>query len=223
MKKNLVLLILILFIVGCSKEEKNIKDDTTTKQIEEVENIYVDDNNTEIGLYFQKGNKLELISEYKTSLISSKDIGIFQIYPSNREEVILNNDFGTEFFNIWQSIPDHDSLKIGFNVKYYLIGGEEVSYNIMDYSVIYKELFNYLYDDYANRYNSWYSHIEESTYTKDTLFTSIKLYGAQVEEIESKIFFTVFTYDSLDDFDTNGNYRGNSSYTITICDINKTC
>ena len=225
MKKLIILLSLILIFSGCTKNAKKVDEVKKIKQnIEEIKvPEYVDLNNTKIGLYFEKNRKLELIKEYKTNITSGVDIGIFQVYPKDDDEIVLNTDFGTSFYNSWIQTPNYNNLKIGFNVKYILDSGEEISYNILDYNVIYNEIYNYLYDDYANRYKSLYSHIEEYDYNENTLYTSIKLYGASVERINSKISLTVFTYDGLDDFDENDNYRGNSSYTITICDINKTC
>ena len=219
----IVLLSVILILTGCSEEKKEIKKEEPKTEIEKVEEKYTDQNNTKIGLYFEKGNRLELIKEYKTNIITGVDVGVFQIFPSNEDTVYLNNKFGSEFYNTWISLPNYKDLKIGFNVKYTLDTGEEVNYNILDYNVVYEELYDYLYDDYANRNNSWYSHIEEKDYNEDTLYTSIKLYAGSADSINSKISLTVFTYDDLEDFDENNNYRGNSSYTITICDINKTC
>ena len=40
-------------------------------------------------------------------------------------------------------------------------------------------------------------------------------------EIKDKILLTVFTYDSSDDF-LDGEYRGNSKNTLTIC-LNDNC
>ena len=219
MKRLILLFSLVLVLTGCKSKKENIEIIEPIETVEEEK--YVDLNNTVIGLYKEKGNKLELIHEYKTNIKSGKDVGIFQIYPSKDETVILNNGFGNSFYNSWIAVPNYNNLKIGFNVKYKLTTGEQVSYNILDYNVIYRELYNYLYDDYANRNKSWYSHIEEKDYNENTLFTSIKLYGSTVDNIDSKITLTVFTYDTLDDFDENNEYRGNSSYSIEICDINK--
>ena len=52
--------------------------------------------------------------------------------------------------------------------------------------------------------------------TDTTMYTSIKLYLVEVDKITSPITLTVFTYDSDDDFDSDGNYRGNSKYQIQI-------
>lgn len=225
MKKIILFLILLLIITGCSSKKEKIVPEGPIKEepIDTPVEEYKDDNDTKIGLYLEKGGRIELITEYKTTIQNEVDAGVFQIYPSNDNEIILDSDFGTSFYNKWTSLPNYKDLKIGFNLKYTLSSGEEVSYNILDYKIVYKEFYDYLYDDYANRYNSWYSHIEESDYTEDTLYTSIKLYSADVNNINSKVYLTVFTYDSQDDFDENNEYRGNSSYTITICDINKTC
>lgn len=226
MKKILTILVFLLILTGCSEKKEEVKKEEPKeeiKEIEEVKEVYNDLNDTKIGLYILSGNKLNLIHEYKTTIANDIDAGVFQIYPSNEEAIALNSGFGDSFYNTWTSLPNYKELKIGFNVSYTLENGESVSYNILDPKIIYKEFYDYLYDDYANRYSSWYSHIEENEYTEDTLFTSIKLYSADVNKVSSKVKLTVFTYDSLDDFDSNNEYRGNSKYTIEICDVNKTC
>ena len=99
MKKTVILLILVLVFTGCSKKikEENIEIVEPIKIIEEEK--YVDENNTQIGLYLDKGNRLQLIDEYKTNLISGNDIEIFSVYPSNAAEIILNGSFGNAFYN----------------------------------------------------------------------------------------------------------------------------
>ena len=76
-------------------------------------------------------------------------------------------------------------------------------------------LYVYLYDDINQQDGAWYSHVEESQVNENTIFSSIKLYQV-TDNFSSPIKLTVFTYKSDDDFDTNGNYRGNSSYTINL-------
>ena len=78
-------------------------------------------------------------------------------------------------------------------------------------------IYNYLYDDIHQPDGAWYSHVEENQVTNETIYSSIKLYAAEkTNEISSPITLTVFTYDTADDFDESGMYRGNSKYTITI-------
>ena len=74
---------------------------------------------------------------------------------------------------------------------------------------------NYLYDDYANKDKSFYSHIESKDYNSNTLFTSIKIQSAYKCKEIKEIILTVFTYDTDDDF-INNEYRGNSSNKLII-------
>ena len=230
MRKNyfIVLLTLLVLVTGCNKnnsKKEEVKEEPIKEEEPPVEpkEEYKDLNEAKIGLYSYNNGVLELIDRYETNIQSRVDIGVFLVFPENDQEVVLNDYFANDFYNRWMSIPNHENLKIGFNLKYKRLDGTEINYNLLDYDSKTSEIYNYLYDDYANRNRSWYSHIEAEDYNEDTLFTSIKLYGALIEEIEPKIYLTVFTYDTLDDFDEDGNYRGNSSYTMEICDVNKTC
>ena len=229
MKKIIVLLFLLFFISGCSKEvvDTNVTEDSVEEVPIVEEEKYTDDNNTKIGLYLYRNNRYNLVSEYKTYINTSYDIVVLQIYPSN-EEIIEEYNYINKLYNDWTSLDNFTNLKIGFNIKYTLSDGKDISYNILDpetathYDI--GHIYCYLYNDYKHRFDSWYSHIEQDEYNSEGgLFTSIKLYAADTDSISSKITLTVFTYDGEDDFDDNGNYRGNSSYSLSICDINKTC
>ena len=227
--KKILIIVLILFIVsGCKDNKVEKKEVKEEKKVETVEkkDTYNDLNNTDIGLYIEKGNKLELVTEYKTNIKSVTDIGVFQIYPSSEQEIILNSKFGNSFYEKWTSLDNYQNLKIGFNLKYTLDSGEEVTHTILDPSTTmktgYEFIVAYLYDDYKNRNSNFYSHIEQSDYNAESLFTSIKLFSNNTDRVVSKIKFMVFTYDSPDDI-IDLEYRGNSKYEITICDINSTC
>ena len=231
MKKIVFILfsILILFC-GCVKEEKtveNVQEDM--KEFEEevvVQDTYKDLNNTPIGIYSLQGNKLVKLSTFNTKLVVEKDINTFQIFPSNEEEIYLNNGFGQSFYDEFIKYNTNGNLKIGFNIKFTLSDGREVNYNILSPNETFNEwnyLMNYLYDDYQNRGKSFYSHVESNQVTNETLYTAFKMqasYGCG--EINSKILFTVFTYDGDDDF-ADGEYRGNSKYTMNICVEGKSC
>lgn len=233
MKKFLIIIsICLIFFTGCGNKKEEKKDINEEEIVSEEpaapdpeEEKYIDENNTPIGLYLYNynTNSLELVDEYRTTFVFAQDIELFQIYSSNEKEIVLTEDYANAVHDAWIANSNYQNLKIGFNIKYTKTNGEEVNFNLLDYKFNCEELYFYLYDAYANRFNSWYSHIEEKDMHDDTLFTTIKVYGAVVDNIASKVSLTVFTYDGLDDFDHDGNYRGNSSYTMTICDVNKTC
>ena len=62
-----------------------------------------------------------------------------------------------------------------------------------------------------------YYHITQDVMYDYTIASSIKLVGdIDSDKIEGPITLTAFCFDSEDDFDEEGNYRGNSKYTITI-------
>ena len=234
MKKIFIIITITIFLFGCTKEENsnNIVNEKIDEEIiEEVkEEKYVDENNTDIGIYLYQNGKYNLVNEYKTSFKDNSDIVIFSIYPS-KDEYIDGYNYINNLYDTYKSLDNYNSLKVGFNLKYTLSSGEEISYNILDPNTALNydigHILAWLYDDYKHRYDSWYSHIEQDEFNNDdTLITSIKLYNNNNNntlDISSKIHFTVFTYDGEDDFDSNGEYRGNSSYSIDICDINRTC
>ena len=230
--KKIVLLLMCVFVLlcGCGKNEKPInevkdKEEEIEEVVEEVD-TYKDLNNTPIGIYSLQGNKLVKLTTFNTKLIIEKDINTFQLYPSNENEVYLNTGFGQSFYDEYMKYNTNGNLKMGFNIKFTLVDGRKVSYNIFSPNETFNEwnyLMNYLYDDYANRGKSFYSHIESNQVTPETLYTAFKMqasYGCG--DIVSMIKFTVFTYDSEDDFIDN-EYRGNSKYTLNICAEGRPC
>ena len=231
MKKLKLLTILLaafLLITGCNKNEEIKQNEEITKEKEETKELkevevkapeYIDNNTTPISFYSLQGNKLIKLTEISKRLNVEEDIGIFQIYPSNENEIILNNTFAESFYNEWQKYyQNNNNIKIGFNIKFKL-ANEDVSYNIFSPENTFDKwqyLMNYLYDDYANRTKGFYSHIEQNEYNDSTLFTALKIQSSyQCSEIISPIQVTVFTYDTEDDFENN-EYRGNSHSEFTI-------
>ena len=216
-KKIIILFIIILLCCGCintKKEEKKKKK----VDVEYIEH-YKDLNNTPISFYSSNDSGLVKLTKINKKLVSMEDIGIFQVYPSDEETISLNGGFGNSFYDEWNKYNTNNNLKIGFNIKF-STDTEDISYNIFNPSNCMEKweyLLTYLYDDYANRGKSFYSHIEENEYNENTLFTSIKLQSNdRALSIKNKILLTVFTYDTDDDFKDN-EYRGNSSSTLTIC------
>ena len=214
MKKLAILLIISsILIVGC-KDTKTI--DTKRKvAVDETTETYKDSNNTPIGIYSLENNNLKKLTTITKHLNVEEDIGIFQVYLSNEDNVQLTTNFGESFHNEWLK---YQGIKLGFNIKYTLNNNETTSYNILSPDNTFEHweyLMNYLYDDYANRNKSFYSHIESTDYNSETLFTAIKMQSSgKCNEIKT-IELTAFTYDSEDDF-LNNEYRGNSKATLII-------
>ena len=214
MKKLAILLIISsILIVGC-KDTKTI--DTKRKvAVDETTETYKDSNNTPIGIYSLENNNLKKLTTITKHLNVEEDIGIFQVYLSNEDNVQLTTNFGESFHNEWLK---YQGIKLGFNIKYTLNNNETTSYNILSPDNTFEHweyLMNYLYDDYANRNKSFYSHIESTDYNSETLFTAIKMQSSgKCNEIKT-IELTAFTYDSEDDF-LNNEYRGMNIYLLSI-------
>ena len=230
MYKKLLMIMMVLILSGCIKEHKVVeepkKDVEPVEEIEEVPS-YVDDNTFPISFYKSQSGVLYKLTEVKESFVSKKDITTVQVFPSNEESIKLTTDKGNAFNNKWIELDANHAIKQGFNISYTLKDGTLISQNIMGPSTTqtnYDYIEIYLYDAYAHRNDNWYSHIEENQMNDATYFTSIKLTaGSKVADIVSKIKLTTFTYDTQDDFLESGDYRGASSYSIEICDLNSTC
>ena len=218
MKKYLLLIIFLLFMVGCSNNK--ISNVENINYIDEVENIlpeepiYVDENPVIVGLY-QNG---KLIHSVNTSINDGKDIAILDIYFTNEENVGSTNT-KRNFNKFASNYEDVSKYKIGFIVSF-SVGDELIMEMITgpkDMYALSPYIYNYLYDDVHQPDGSWYSHVTEDEVNDQTIYSSIKLYAAsETSKITSPITLMVFTYDTEDDFDDMGMYRGNSKYTITI-------
>ena len=233
MKRIILIIIMILFICGCTnnKEKEQIKENNVKEKVEEKEKVkekevidtYKDENTTPIGIYKLEGNTLTRLSTINETPVVEKDIGIFQIYPSNEENIYLNKGFGLACYDEWTK---YNNIKLGFNIKFSLSSGENISYNIFSPENTFDKweyLMNYLYDDYTNFGKGFYSHIEKEEFNDNTLVTAIKLQNSySIDQVNSKIILTVFTYDTEDDFQDN-EYRGNSYHSINICLEGRDC
>lgn len=214
-KLSILIIISLLLTTACFNKEVEKINTKRKVKVDEIKETYKDSNNTPIGIYNLENNSLKKLTTLTKHLNVEEDIGIFQIYLSNEDNIQLNTNFGESFHNEWIK---YNNIKQGFNIKYTLTNNETTSYNILtpDNTFDHWEyLMNYLYDDYANRNKSFYSHIESQDYNNETLFTAIKMQSsAKCNEIKT-IELTAFTYDSEDDF-LNNEYRGNSKATLII-------
>ena len=219
MKKYLLLIFALFFIVGCSIDKNNVTENTSfipekTEDILPSEPIYIDENPIIVGLY-QNG---KLIREINTRFNTSSDITVLNVYFTNLENVNSSN-IKYNFNEYASSYDNVNKYKIGFQVSF-IASDEEITKVITgpkDMYILSPYIFNYLYDDVHQNDGAWYSHVEENQVNDTTVYSSIKLYATDdVYKISSPITLTVFTYDTMDDFNDNGLYRGNSKYTITI-------
>ena len=146
-----------------------------------------------------------------------KDIGSFEAIPSDAE-VLDGEFFGDIFGAAWTAFPDANSCKIGYTLCYTLDDGSEIRYTMLSPKHIeHTEYIEcWLYDDYHREPHKFYSHLKPSSMKSETLITSIKLTaGKQISHV-TDLWLTAFICDSLDDFDAERNYIGDTSCTIHI-------
>lgn len=215
--KKIFLLILMILLVGCAKEDK--------EEIERISNLvnnpeptveptpsYVDTNPITVGLY----KDYSLVHEYNTKFKNQTDIAIFNVVFTNEEKITKEGSFKNTWKKYYDNYTDISEYKIGFEISFD-VNGEHKETMMLDPKNQYAldpYLYPYLYDDIHN--SGSYSHVTTKDVKDDTVYSSIKLYLHQkTSEITSPITLTVFTYKDDNDF-VDGHYRGNSSYTITI-------
>lgn len=214
MKKIISLLAILILISGCSKKEKEVKTIKEPEIIKEETSTYKDDNPVKIAFY--EDNKI--LKEYSANKVVNGDINVFSVLLTNDEEVTGNN-YKVLFNNYYNQYENKEKYKIGYYIKFY-VGDKLFEKTITDPTSTFSlnpYLFVYLYDDIHQPDGAWYSHVEESDVEEETLYTSIKIcMVTNIDDVTSPITLEAFTYDSDDDFDENGNYRGNSKYSIEI-------
>lgn len=220
MRKNVGLLFLILLLSACSAKEKEVYenkevDNNTSKEIKEE---YVDDNPIKLSLFLYDNNyhnKKRIEDTYYTNFTSDVDIGSFEVFLTD-ESTIDGINFKDTWNKYYNNYVDITNYKIGYNIKFVLNDGTSYNSNYLEPdNYRYGEYFyTYLYDDIHQVDGAFYSHLENME--DNTLITSIKIYA--VEGIDKVDYFVLsaFTYDGKEDFDEEGNYRGNSIYRVNI-------
>ena len=223
--KKIILILLIILMTGCSFNlDKDLKDHEDTSDIEEkeeaeeeIEEIYKDDNPLKVAFYQGSNNVYEKVSVFKSPLNSYKDIGMFCVILDYKDEI--SGNFKELYNNVKNSYSDF-KYKIGYNISFTLKDGKSYDENILKPIDLFAYTFSnylyiWLYDDINT--NGWHSHLEEKDYNENTIMSSIKLMATDLSrEVVDGFNITVFTYDSEDDFDSDGHYRGNSKFTLKI-------
>ena len=236
MKKKTIPFLIILTIVisiiyttiliNKNKNEKknideNIEIENTEIEIEETieEPKYKDENQVPISLYIEQGDQLVKISEYSCDWSPENVLNLFYAIPSTEESISSYN-----FDSMWKekiaAYPNGDKCRIGYQVSFKYEDGNTYTYNLKcpdDTYFTFPKVMTYLYDDVNLVPGKPYYHITQDVMYDYTIASSIKLVGdVDSDKIEGPITLTAFCFDSEDDFDEKGNYRGNSKYTITI-------
>lgn len=215
-KKIFILIIIVASLTGCTKKEnKPTKEVEVEKETSDYVDPYIDDNPITLSLYQNNNNTRTKLSIYESPLTIYKDIISLEVYYTTEESFTGNQkELWTKFKNNYQNI---EKYKIGYNIEFETTK-EKISRNILspkDTESIFNYIQIYLYDD-INQESSYYSHITQEEITDKTLLTSIKLTASTyINDIISPIIITAFTYDT-DDFDKYNNYKGKSSYKVTI-------
>lgn len=215
MKKAFIILLIIFILTGCNAKETatNVETPEPTPIPTPTPTPYIDENPVVVGLY-QNG---KLVHDYSARITNGVDIDSFDVYFTNDESTGSSNT-KANFNKYAKNYENADKYKIGFYLSF------ETNEKKYEATITKPKVFatspyiyNYLYDDIHQADGTWYSHVEENQVKDNTIYSSIKLFAAEkTEEITSPITLTVFTYDTEDDFDEEGNYRGQSKYTITI-------
>lgn len=225
MKKIIiVVLILIIGIIGViflknSKKMENINEPVNEVVEEPKQPEYVDDNPITIGLYNGSNSKRVLVKDFKSKWPSKKDIETFTALFTN-DETVSNGYIQNVFYEYYNKYENASNYHIGYHIKFTIDDGTTLEQTILtpkDTEVLYDYLETYMYNGPQKKIGQWYSHVTEEEYTESTILASIKLTaGSLIHKITADIELTAFTYNGLDDFDENGNYRGNSSYKILV-------
>ena len=210
--KKIIAFLLVILLLGCSNTKTKKEDIEELEPIEVEKEIYVDNNPIVVGIY-DTNNKL--VTNYYSSKTWYIDL-VFTTYYTN-DPVVSGGSTKNIWYKYYNNYSNINKYRIGYNITFNA-GDEVISKNILnvtDEYVFNPYFYIYLYDDIHQADGAWYSHITKEQDSDNTMYTSMKLYLVRPERITSPITITAFTYDS-DDFDSNGNYRGNSKYQMQI-------
>lgn len=181
---------------------------------------YIDENKVKLGIYVDNGNNLELITtDYYCDWSPENIIGLFYAVPT-QENSIPNANFDTMWRNYINEYSNANECRIGYSLEFTINDGSNIYYRILnpdDAYYTFPKIMSFLYDDVNLVPGKKYYHITQDLMYDYTICSSIKLVGdVDTYKIISDIKLTAFCFDSEDDFDEEGKYRGNSSYTINI-------
>lgn len=160
-----------------------------------------------VGLYAPDGDGVRhLLSVYQSKWTRGEDIDCFEVLVS--QEATHSGKYYDICKACWGTLPDPYAMRIGYELRYTLDDGSEVSMTIRSPRDVQGENYVevYLYDDVHN--SGFYTHLNEAKMKDDTLMTSIKLTcGDDIARVET-IYLGAFLYDRESLFDSEGRYTG---------------
>ena len=220
--KILLISLTLLSLCGCSKVETKIKGKdvvipTKEEIIEEETPIYIDKNPVDISVYSYNGgwNKVSEMTYSKWTIF--QQLFWYNVFLTNDNHI---ND--GKLANVFESYKNNYQTKFnyGLNIRFKTVDGEVInltSKGVEDWFETNSYVLIYFYDAVKHRNSSWYSHTTTSEWNDSSNLTSFKICpGDNFHKIASDIKVTLFTYDSDDDFDEEGHYRGNREFNLTI-------
>lgn len=179
---------------------------------------------TELSLYknYRDEGERKLVEEcFESEWVKGQDISSFEAIASTEQTISTGGRYFQDLWReYWTGFENNEDCKIGYHVSFDLKSGENISQTILvpaDVEGYKNYIENYLYDDINQVKGQWYSHLLDSEVDEDTVISSIKFTAGQdIDQVGDTITLTAFVYYSDEDFDSEGNYIGNVSYTITI-------
>ena len=161
---------------------------------------------------------------HESAWTRGEDIVSLEAFAADTDNIVISGGGGRAWYEAWraywQQETGAENCRIGYDVSFDLKNGEHIHAVLLkpgDELAYRAYLENYLYDDAANADAGWYSHLEPEDLSDSMLLTSIKFTpGERVDEIDGVITVTGFVYDALEDFDYDGNYIGDVSFTTVL-------
>jgi len=173
-----------------------------------------------IGMYV---NRQLLGTEYKTTWVTGKDIGIFYIYPTHMASLDPMS-FKDQFLTYWNKFPNSKEYRIVYDLSFTLKSSEIVTLKIRapkdcpkdPKAYFYQFIEVYVYDNLNRIPGPTFYHLEESSTNPETIMTSIKLTAGtkSAEVVSAKL--TAYIYKDGDFDPATGNYIGQTSCEVAV-------
>ena len=147
-----------------------------------------------LSLYISEEGKRISVNSFSSDWIAGKDIDCFEAITS--AEKTLSGKFTDIWNDAWNNYTNTSNVKIAYNLEINLKSGDKIKYDIKNPEDAQQNkdfVEVYLYDD-IHVDGSWYSHLETSDMSDETIITSIKLTATAKQESIEKVVLTAYLY-----------------------------